>query len=341
MKLASLREGGRDGRLLLVSRDLARAERASTAPTLQAVLDDWACLGPALVAEWNAFESDTSRGVPFDAAACASPLPRAYQWADGSAYLNHVELVRRARGAEMPPSFRDDPLMYQGGSDGFLGPCDDIPLGDEAWGLDFEGEVAVVLDDVPMGADEATARAAIRLFLLVNDVSLRNLIPSELAKGFGFFQSKPASAFSPVAVTPDELGTAWDGDRLQGAVLCSVNGTLFGRPDAGRDMQFGFPRLIAHAARTRALGAGTILGAGTVSNRHEDLARATVDQGGVGFACIAEARTIETILHGAARTPFLRAGDRVRIEMKDAYGRSIFGAIDQRVAAVVTQRKAA
>lgn len=341
MKLASLREGGRDGRLLLVSRDLARAERATTAPTLQAVLDDWARLGPALAAEWNTFEIDSSRGFPFDPAACASPLPRAYQWADGSAYLTHVELVRRARGAEMPPSFHDDPLMYQGGSDGFLGPCDDIPLGDEDWGLDFEGEVAVVLDDVPMGADEATARAAIRLFVLGNDVSLRNLIPPELAKGFGFFQSKPASAFSPVAVTPDELGAAWDGERLHGALLCSVNGTLFGRPDAGRDMQFGFPRLIAHAARTRALGAGTILGGGTVSNRHGDLARAWVDRGGAGFACIAEARTIETILHGAPRTPFLRAGDRVRIEMKDQEGRSIFGAIDQRVAAVATQRKAA
>ncbi len=340
MKLATLREGGRDGRLLLVSRDLARAERAATAPTLQAVLDEWARLGPALAAEWTAFETDASRGVAFDAAACASPLPRAYQWADASAYLNHVELVRRARGADMPPSFCDDPLIYQGGSDGFLGPCDNIPLGDEGWGLDFEGEVAVVLDDVPMGTDEATARAAIRLFLLVNDISLRNLIPPELAKGFGFFQSKPASAFAPVAVSPDELGSAWDGDRLHGELLCWVNGTLIGRPDAGRDMQFGFPRLIAHAARTRTLSAGTILGAGTVSNRHDDLSCAWVNRGGVGFACIAEARTIETILHGAPRTPFLRAGDRVRIEMKDSQGRSIFGAIDQRVVVVASQHKA-
>jgi len=341
MKLASLREGGRDGRLVLVSRDLARCKYASTAPTLQAALDDWKRLGPALQSEWSAFEADATQGFLFDVAACASPLPRAYQWVDGSAYLNHVELVRRARGAEMPPSFRDDPLIYQGGSDRFLGPTEDIPLGDPAWGLDFEGEVAVILDDVPMGADEAAARAAIRLFLLVNDVSLRNLIPHELAKGFGFFQSKPASAFSPVAATPDELGPAWDGDRLHGPLLCFVNGTLFGRADAGQDMQFGFPRLIAHAARTRSLAAGTILGGGTVSNTHADLARAAVAAGGIGFACIAEARTIESIVHGTPRTPFLRAGDRVRIDMQNAEGRSIFGAIDQNVAAVAAEREAA
>lgn len=341
MKLASFRDGGRDGRLALVSRDLSRAAPAATARTLQSVLDDWARLGPALAAEWARFDADPSSGSPFDPSRCASPLPRAVQWADASAYVNHVELVRRARGAEMPPSFWSDPLMYQGGSDGFLAPTDDIPLADESWGCDFEGEVAVILDDVPMGADEATARAAIRLFMLVNDVSLRNLIPGELAKGFGFFQSKPASAFSPVAVTPDELGAAWDGDRLHGALLCTLNGQLFGRPDAGVDMTFGFPRLIVHAARTRSLGAGTILGSGTVSNRQGSLHGSTIENGGVGYACIAERRMYETIETGAPRTPFLRDGDRVRIEMLDAEGRSIFGAIDQRVRVLGTARAAA
>lgn len=332
MKLATLREGGRDGRLVLVSRDLARAVPARAAPTLQAALDDWARVEPALIEEAAALEAEAAVGAfPFDPRTCAAPLPRAYQWADGSAYLNHVELVRRARGAEMPPSFRDDPLLYQGGSDGFLGPTEDIPLGDEAWGLDFEAELAAILDDVPMGATEDEARAAIRLFLLVNDVSLRNLIPAELAKGFGFFQSKPASALSPVAVTPDELGAAWDGERVHGALLCTLNGTLFGRPDAGADMAFGFPRLIAHAARTRRLAAGTILGAGTVSNRQGGLHGATIAGGGVGFACIAELRMYETIETGAARTPFMCAGDTIRIEMPDRAGRSIFGAIDQRV----------
>lgn len=332
MKLATLREGGRDGRLVIVSRDLSRAVRARAAPTLQAALDDWARLSPLLAGEAAALEAGAASDTfAFDPRAAAAPLPRAYQWADGSAYLNHVELVRRARGAELPPSFRDDPLLYQGGSDGFLGPTEDIPLGDEAWGLDFEAEVAAILDDVPMAAGEDEARSAIRLFVLVNDVSLRNLIPAELAKGFGFFQSKPASALSPVAVTPDELGPAWDGERLHGAVLCTLNGVPFGRPDAGRDMAFGFPRLISHAARTRRLGAGTILGAGTVSNRQGGLHGATIAGGGVGFACIAELRMYETIETGAATTPFLRAGDRIRIEMQDGAGRSIFGAIDQRV----------
>jgi len=332
MKLATLRAGGRDGQLVLVSRDLARAVPARAAPTLQAALDDWARLSPLLASEAEALEAGAAEAAfAFDPRALAAPLPRAYQWADGSAYLNHVELVRRARGAEMPPSFRDDPLMYQGGSDGFLGPTEDIPLRDEAWGLDFEAEVAAILDDVPMGATEAEARAAIRLFVLVNDISLRNLIPGELAKGFGFFQSKPASALSPVAVTPDELGPAWDGDRVHGALLCTLNGALFGRPDAGRDMQFGFPRLIAHAARTRRLAAGTILGAGTVSNRQGGLGGATIAGGGVGFACIAELRMVETIETGAASTPFMRAGDTIRIEMLDPAGRSIFGAIDQSV----------
>ena len=332
MKLATLREGGRDGRLALVTKDLTRATRARSAPTLQAALDDWARLGPLLAEEAVALEAGSDEaGFAFDPRACAAPLPRAYQWADGSAYLNHVELVRRARGATMPPAFRDDPLLYQGGSDRFLGPTEDIPLADEAWGLDFEAEVAVILDDVAMAARESEARDSIRLFALVNDISLRNLIPAELAKGFGFFQSKPASALSPVVVTPDELGSAWDGERLHGAVHCTLNGALFGRPDAGVDMAFGFPRLIAHAARTRSLGAGTILGAGTVSNRQGGLHGATIAGGGVGFACIAELRMYETIESGAATTPFLRAGDTIRIEMFDDAGRSIFGAIEQRV----------
>jgi fumarylacetoacetate (FAA) hydrolase len=261
-------------------------------------------------------------------------LPRAYQWADGSAYVNHVALVRRARGAELPPSFWTDPLMYQGGSDGFLGPREDIPLRDAAWGLDFEAEVAVVTGDVPMGADTATAARAIRLVMLVNDVSLRGLIPDELAKGFGFFQSKPASAFSPVAVTPEELGDAWDGSRLHGALEVRLNEKPFGRADAGIDMTFGFPELIAHAAKTRSLAAGTIIGSGTVSNRDADGGPGRpVEEGGRGYSCIAEQRTVETLREGKPRTPFMQAGDRVRISMRDVGGSEIFGAIDQRVVA--------
>ncbi len=332
MRLATLREGGRDGRLCLVSADLARAVRARAASTLQQALDHWAELSPLLREEARALESGRAAGTfPFDPRACASPLPRAYQWADGSAYLNHVELVRRARGAEMPPSFLTDPLMYQGGSDGFLGPCDPIPLIDESFGLDFEAEVAVVTDDVPMAATVEEAAAAIRLVMLVNDVSLRNLIPAELAKGFGFFQSKPASAFSPVAVTPEALGSLWDGARLHGALECTLDGRPFGRPDAGRDMQFSFPELIAHAARTRSLAAGTIVGSGTVSNRQGGLFGSSIENGGVGYACIAELRMYETIETGAPRTPFMRAGSTIRIEMRDGEGRSIFGAIEQRV----------
>lgn len=331
MRLASLREGGRDGRLCLVSADLGRAVRARAVPTLQAALDAWAELAPLLREEARALEQGRAPGsFPFDPSACLAPLPRAYQWADGSAYLNHVELVRRARGAEMPPSFLTDPLMYQGGSDGFLAPTEPVALIDEAMGLDFEGEVAVVTDDVPMTATVEEAAAAIRLLVLVNDVSLRNLVPAELAKGFGFFQSKPASAFAPVAVTPDELGPMWDGARLHGELRCTLDGALFGRPNAGRDMQFSFPELIAHAARTRSLGAGSILGSGTVSNR-QPLETAEVARGGVGFACIAEARTVETIRDGAPRTPFMKAGSTIRIEMLDPAGRSLFGAIDQRV----------
>jgi fumarylacetoacetate (FAA) hydrolase len=333
VRLASLREGGRDGRLILVASDLARAVRAAAAPTLLEAMDRWSEVAPALATEARALEAGgTADTFAFDPGACTAALPRAFQWIDGSAYLNHVELVRRARGAEMPPSFRTDPLMYQGGSDGFLGPCDPVPLVEEAMGLDFEAEVAVVTGDVPLGATLAEAAAAIRLFLLVNDLSLRNLIPEELAKGFGFLQSKPASALSAVAVSPDELGPMWDGARVHGVLRCTLDGRLFGRPDAGRDMQFSFPELIAHAARTRALAAGSIVGSGTVSNR-QPLETAEIERGGVGFACIAEARTVETIRDGAPATPFLRPGSTIRIEMFDAAGRSIFGAIDQRVVA--------
>ena len=259
--------------------------------------------------------------TPFDATKCSAPLPRAYQWADGSVYLNHMELVRRARGAEMPATFRSDPLIYQGGSDALLGPHDDIALADDSWGIDLEAEIAVITDDVPMGVSREAARGHIRLVMLANDVSLRNLIPGETAKGFGFYQSKPASAFSPVAVTPDSLGTAWDGTKLHGRVRISVNGQRIGDPDAGADMYFDFPQLIAHAARTRSLCAGTIVGSGTVSNR--DRAR--------GSGCLAELRAIEAIDSGWPKTPYLKFGDRLRIEMQDASGRSIFGAIDQTV----------
>ncbi|PWB64252.1 MAG: 2-keto-4-pentenoate hydratase, partial [Bradyrhizobiaceae bacterium] len=261
-----------------------------------------------------------------------APLPRAYQWVDGSAYVNHVELVRKARGAEMPASFWTDPLMYQGGSDSFLGPADPIALADEAWGIDFEAEVAVVVDDVPMAASKERARDAVRLLMLVNDVSLRNLIPGELGKGFGFLQSKPSTAFSPVAVTPDELGSAWDGAKVSLPLLSHLNGAPFGKPEAGVDMTFDFPTLIAHVARTRPLVAGSIVGSGTVSNKDRDggPGRAVVD-GGLGYSCIAELRTVETIRAGKPSTPFMRFGDRVRIEMLDAGGGSIFGAIDQEV----------
>jgi fumarylacetoacetate (FAA) hydrolase len=262
----------------------------------------------------------------------ASPLPRAYQWADASAYVNHVALIRQARGAAMPESFWTDPLMYQGGSDGFLGPRDPIPLTDETWGCDFEAEIAVVVGDVASGAGPGEALAHVRLVMLANDVSLRNLIPGELAKSFGFFQSKPAGSFSPVAVTPDELGGAWRGGKLSGAVTVDLNGRPFGRPDAGVDMTFDFGVLIAHAARTRALVAGTIIGSGTVSNRGADGGPGRpIEAGGVGYACLAELRTVETLLAGAPATPFLRAGDTVTIEMRDAHHRSIFGAIEQTV----------
>lgn len=335
MKLASLKQG-RDGRLVVVSRDLARAVPASgVAPTLQAALDDWDDTAPRLEQLAADLEAGTADGsFAFDAARCAAPLPRAYQWADGSAYVNHVALVRKARGAELPESFWRDPLIYQGGSDGFLGACDPIPLADKTWGLDFEAEIAVITGDVPQGADDIEAAAAIRLIMLVNDLSLRNLIPDELAKGFGFFQSKPASAFSPVAVTPDELGAAWDGRKVSLPLLSHLNGTLFGKPEAGEDMTFDFPQLIVHAAKTRALAAGSIVGSGTVSNRDpEGGPGRSVADGGLGYSCIAEQRVIEALTHGEARTPFLKAGDRVTIEMLDGAGQSIFGAINQGVVA--------
>jgi fumarylacetoacetate (FAA) hydrolase len=331
MKLASLKHG-RDGRLVVVSRDLTRATDAFIiVPTLQAALDDWRRCGPALADLAEQLEHGSVPSFRFHEHDCASPLPRAYQWADGSAYVNHVELVRKARGAEMPASFWTDPLMYQGGSDSFLGPREPIVMADEAWGIDFEAEVAVITGDVPMGASRDEAAAAIRLLVLVNNVSLRNLIPAELAKGFGFFQSKPSSALSPAAVTPDELGDAWDGGRLHLPLLAYVNGEAFGRPNAGVDMTFDFPGLIAHAVKTRPLGAGTIIGSGTVSNKDADGSPGKpVAEGGLGYSCIAEQRTVETIRFGEARTAFLKFGDRVRIEMKND-GRSVFGAIDQMV----------
>lgn len=332
MKLASLK-GGRDGRLVVVSNDLAWFADASTiAPTLQAALDEWERCEPMLRALAQSVET---HGVPlerFHEHDAAAPLPRAYQWADGSAYVNHVALVRQARGAEMPESFWTDPLMYQGGSDGFLAPRDPIPLADVAWGCDLEAEVAVIVGDVPAGCSVAEAAKAIRLVTLVNDVSLRNLIPGELGKGFGFFQAKPASALAPVAVTPDALGDRWDGRKLSGALEVTLNGKAFGEADASVDMTFDFPTLIAHAARTRSLGAGTIIGSGTVSNRGPDGGPGkSIADGGVGYSCLAELRTIETIASGAPTTPFLRPGDTVRIEMRDAHHHTIFGAIEQSV----------
>jgi fumarylacetoacetate (FAA) hydrolase len=322
MKLASLKHG-RDGALVVVSRDLARCVPVThIAMTLQHALDHWSESAPRLTHVYDLLNEGPVDGEqPFDPKACASPLPRAYQWADGSAYVTHVELVRKARGAEMPPSFWTDPLMYQGGSDSFIGPCDPILAADEAWGIDFEGEVAVITDDVPMGTDAAHAENHIKLLMLENDVSLRNLIPAELAKNFGFFQSKPASAFSPVAVTPDELNGSWKDGKAHLPLTVTYNGAVFGHPDAGVDMTFSFPQLVAHAAKTRALVAGSIVGSGTVSNK----------SGNVGSACLAEKRTLETIESGKPVTPFMKFGDHIRIEMLDRDGKSIFGAIDQTV----------
>jgi fumarylacetoacetate (FAA) hydrolase len=332
MKLATLKNGTRDGSLAVVSRDLTRfADASFLAPTLQAALDDWTRVSPHLAALAESLELGSVPSERFHEHEAMSPLPRAYQWVDGSAYVNHVELVRKARGAEMPASFWTDPLMYQGGSDTFVGPRDPIVLPDEACGIDMEAEVAVIADDVPMGASPDAARSAIRLVMLVNDVSLRNLIPAELAKGFGFLQGKPSSAFSPVAVTPDELGDAWNGGKVNLPLMVDLNGRPFGRANAGIDMTFDFPALIAHAAKTRALAAGTIVGSGTVSNKLDGGPGKPVAGGGAGYSCIAEIRTIETIEKGSPTTPFMRFGDHLRIEMKDKAGRSIFGAIEQKV----------
>lgn len=332
MKLASYRHG-RDGQLVVVSTDLQRcASVADVAPTLQSALDRWPEVESDLRSRWDALNSDASAGEPFDPSHCASPLPRAFQWADGSAYVNHVELVRKARGAEMPETFWTDPLMYQGGSDSFLAPREDIAMpNDQTFGIDMEGEVAVVVDDTPMGVTPEAALERIRLVMLVNDVSLRGLIPGELAKGFGFFQSKPSSAFSPCAVTPDALGDAWQGGKLHLPLIVRYNEQDFGRAHAGTDMTFDFGQLIAHAAKTRPLCAGTIIGSGTVSNKLDGGPGKPIAEGGVGYSCIAEIRMIETIEQGSPSTQFMKFGDRVEIEMLDADGVNIFGTIDQRV----------
>lgn len=330
MKLASLNIG-RDGQLLVVSNDLDRAVPAyGIAQSLQAALDDWTNILPRLEKLAGALaDGRVSGAFDLDPGDLCSPLPRAYQWADGSAYVNHVELVRRARGAEMPKSFWTDPLMYQGGSDSFIGPYDDIAVASDAWGIDFEAEVAVITDDVPMGTTKADAGGHIKLIMLVNDVSLRGLIPGELGKGFGFFHGKPSTAFAPVAVSPDVLGDAWDGGRLHLPLFCDLNGQPFGRANVGQDMTFDFPTLIAHAAKTRPLCAGTIVGSGTVSNKQDAAHGSALADGGVGYSCIAEVRMLETIRDGAPKTPFMTFGDHIHIEMPDGEGYTIFGAIDQ------------
>lgn len=323
MKLATQRTASRDGQLLVVSRDLTKATDVSDiVPTLQAALDEWDIYKPQLEDIYQALNAGQVNDVlNFEALELESPLPRAYQWADGSAYVNHVELVRKARGAEMPENFWTDPLMYQGGSDAFLGPKDKIEVVSTEWGVDFEAEVAVITRDVPYHASVEQTAQCIELFMLVNDVSLRNLIPAELSKGFGFFQSKPSSAFSPVAVTPDELGEAWDGSKLHLPLVSTYKGELFGEPNTGEDMTFDFPTLVAHAARTRPLGAGCIIGSGTISN---------IDRSR-GSSCLAEKRMLEIISDGKPRTPFMQFGDTIRIEMFDSDKNSIFGAIDQQL----------
>jgi fumarylacetoacetate (FAA) hydrolase len=325
VKLATLKRGGRDGRLVIVDRALRHCMLVpGIAPTLQAALDDWPSSAPRLQERAAALEASHAHAdvMPFNPAQCAAPLPRAYHWVDGSAYVTHVELVRKARGAEMPATFWTDPLVYQGGSDDLLGPRDDARFADEAWGIDFEAEVAVITDDVPMGTDAARAAGHIKLITLVNDWSLRNLIPGELAKGFGFYQSKPATAFAPVVVTPDELGDAWQDSKVHLPLASRINGRVFGQPEAGVDMTFSFAELIAHVTRTRRLGAGAIVGSGTVSNY--DRSR--------GSSCLAEVRMLEQLDHGKADTPFLKFGDRVEIEMRARDGANIFGTLDNRVA---------
>ena len=334
MKLATLKRGGRDGTLVVVNRALTHCRPVPhIARTLQAALDDWEAVVSPLRHVYAALNSGAFKdSEAFDPADCHSPLPRAYQWADGSAYVNHVELVRRARGAGLPPEFWSDPLMYQGGSDSFVGPRDPVFVLAEDWGIDLEAEVAVITGDVKMGATPAEATKVIRLLLLVNDVSLRNLIPGELAKGFGFLQSKPASAFSPVAVTPDELGGDWRDGRVHRPLTVHLNGALFGTPHAGSDMVFNFPQLVAHLAKTREVESGSLIGSGTVSNKQGGLHGSSIANGGVGYCCLAELRMYETIETGQPQTAFLKFGDTVRIEMFDRHGASIFGAIDQRVA---------
>lgn len=332
MKLATLKNATRDGQLVVVSKDLSRAVAVSEiAQTLQQALDNWKECQPRLQQCYERLNAgDIENTIPFSNHSkpqqIASPLPRAYQWADGSAYVNHVELVRKARGAELPPNFWTDPLMYQGGSDNFLGPFDDILVENLEWGVDFEAEVAVITNDVPMGVNSEKASHAICLLMLVNDVSLRNLIPNELNKGFGFFQSKPSSAFSPVAVTPDELGDAWDGKKINLPLITHLNNKIFGSPDAGVDMTFDFPTLIAHAAKTRPLVAGTIIGSGTVSNCDRSK----------GSSCLAEKRMLEILANGKPLTSFMNYGDQVRIEMMDKNNQSIFGAIEQKVCQYAT-----
>jgi fumarylacetoacetate (FAA) hydrolase len=330
MKLASLK-GGRDGQLVVVSSDLSKMVSASgIAATMQAALDDWSNTGPKLAALYEQLESGAIVGEIFDQTNCESPLPRAYQWADGSAYVNHVELVRKARNAEMPATFWTDPLMYQGGSDAFLAPRSPVVMPQaEGFGIDFEAEIAVVVDDVPMGVSAEDALTYVRLVMLVNDVSLRGLIPGELAKGFGFFQSKPSSAFSPVCVTPDAVGDSWKEGKLHLPLVSHLNGEMFGKPEAGVDMTFHFGQLIAHAAKTRPLSAGTIIGSGTVSNKLDGGPGKPVSEGGVGYSCIAEIRMIETIQNGLPTTPFMQFGDNIQIEMFDGNGQSIFGQINQ------------
>lgn len=323
MKLATLKDGSRDGQLVVVSRDLKTAQIANgIASTLQRALDDWDFIKPQLEAVYESLNAGKATNVfDFEAKLCMAPLPRAFQWADGSSYVNHVELVRKARNADMPESFWHDPLMYQGGSDDFIGPMDDIELGSEEWGIDFESEIAVVTGDVAMSVKVQHAAQAIRLLMLVNDVSLRNLIPAELAKSFGFFQSKPASSFSPVAVTPDELGDAWKDGKVHLPLRSTLNKVLVGQPNAGVDMVFSFPQLITHLCKTRNARAGTIIGSGTVSNK--DASK--------GFSCIAEKRALEMIADGKPTTSFMQFGDSIKIEMLDKHGKSIFGAIDQSV----------
>ncbi len=331
MKLASMKHG-RDGRLVVVSRDLTNAVDATDiAPTLQAAIDDWDTKSPLLEERFDALNAGLVKGVAFDEAAAASPLPRAYAWMDGSAYINHVELVRKARNAEVPASFYSDPLMYQGGSDTFIGPRDPILAIDESHGIDMEAEITVITDDVPMGVSADAAAGHIKLVMLVNDVSLRGLIPGELAKGFGFVHGKASSAFSPVAVTPDELGAAWQGNTIDLPLLVDYNGKPFGAANAKTDMTFNMAELVAHAAKTRALCAGSIIGSGTVSNKFDGGEGKKIADGGVGYSCIAEIRMIEVIQNGAAETPFMSFGDVVGIEMNAADGQSIFGRIENTV----------